>query len=99
MDGPNLDLPGKPMIILVDGAPVEVEQTKRQNYQDLATACGACENVTEEASKAAGLDWREWSYFVLDLLEDQQFTEEHMLAYETNYEAIHGAPPPGVAEL
>jgi hypothetical protein len=56
MDEPNLDRPGRPLIILVDGTPHEVEQTVRQNLADLATACGDCENVTREACERAGLD-------------------------------------------
>src|SRR6266508_6035064 len=98
-DEPDLDRPGKPTTILVDGIPIEQEQTVRGNLQDLATACGSEENVTREACEAAGLDWRDWGYFVLEMAEDQRWTDEHMLAYETNYEATHGVPAPGMAEL
>jgi hypothetical protein len=33
------------------------------------------------------------------MIEHERWTAEHMLAYETNYEAIHGEPVPGMAEL
>ena len=99
MNEPDLDRPGWPGIILVDGVPVEDEKSVRQNLQDLATACGSEENVTREACEAAGLDWRDWNYFVLEMIEHDRWTEEHMVAYETNYEAIHGEPPPGMREL
>lgn len=103
-DEPNLDEPGKPMIVWVeheDGSrsPIESAQTKRDNYIDLATACGSEEAVTPEACEAAGLDWREWCYFVLEMHDEQAFMDEHMLAYETNYEAMHGVPAPGMAKL
>lgn len=104
MDEPDLDAPGQPQIATVqhdDGttSPFEIEQTKRANYQYLATACGDVENVTREACEAAGLDWREWGYFVVEMVEHERWTDEHMLAYETNYEAMHGEPVPGMAEL
>lgn len=94
-DEPDLDEPGRPLIARLqheDGSwsPLEIDQTKRNNYQDLATACGGCENVTREACEAAGLDWREWGYFVVEMLEHQKETEEWKLAYETYYEAMHG---------
>jgi hypothetical protein len=104
MTEPDLDRPGKPLIARVqhdDGtwSPLEIEQTVRQNLQDLATACGDCEDVTREACEQAGLDWRDWGYFVVEMIEHDRWTREHMLAYETNYEAMHGEPAPGMAEL
>lgn len=83
----------------VHGSPLEIEQTVRQNLQDLATAYGDCENVTREACEQAGLDWRDWGYFIVEMIEHQRWTDEHMLSYETNYEAVHGEPAPGMAEL
>jgi hypothetical protein len=76
-------------------------QTVRHNLQDLATACGSEENVTREACEAAGLDWRDWSYFVVEMIEHDRWTDAHMLSYETNYEATaaHGVPAPGMSEL
>jgi hypothetical protein len=99
MDEPDLDRPGWPTMILIDGEPRELEQTVRQNLQNLATACGSEENVTPEACEKAGLEWRDWSYFVVEMLQHQRWTAEHMASYEANYEAVHGEPPPGIAEL
>jgi hypothetical protein len=61
---PDLDRPGKPTIYLLGGQPIEMEQTVRNNLQDLATNCGGEEKVTQQACEAAGLDWRDWCYFV-----------------------------------
>jgi hypothetical protein len=33
------------------------------------------------------------------MTDTQQWTADHVLAYETNYEAWHGEPPPIIAEL
>jgi hypothetical protein len=104
MDEPDLDRPGKPLIAKVehdDGtwSPLEIEQTVRNNLQDLATICGDCENVTREACEQAGLDWRDWSYFVVEMIDEQRWTDKHMASYEANYEAMHGVPAPGVKEL
>ncbi len=74
-------------------------QTVRHNLQDLATACGSEEDVTREACEAAGLDWRDWSYFVLEMIDHDRWTDAHMASYEANYEAKHGVPAPGMAEL
>lgn len=104
MDEPDLDRPGRPLIARLqheDGSysPFEIAQTVRQNLQELATVCGDCEHVTREACERAGLDWRDWGYFVLEMLEHQQLMEDHMLAFETRHEAEHGVPAPGMAEL
>ena len=47
----------------------------------------------------AGFDWRTWNYFVLEQVEHQRWTDEHMASYEANYEAMYGEPAPGMAEL
>lgn len=99
MNEPDLDRPGKPRIIVVDGTPIAEEQTVRDNLIELASACGTEENVTPEACAAEGLDWRDWGYFVVEMIEDRRYTDEHMASYEANYEAKHGKPPPGIAEL
>jgi hypothetical protein len=33
------------------------------------------------------------------MIDEQRWTDEHMASYETNYEAMHGVPAPGMAEL
>jgi hypothetical protein len=87
MSEPDLDRPGL------------YGQTVRHNLQDLATSCGSEEDVTREACEEAGLDWRDWSYFVVETIEHDRWTDEHMASYEANYEAKHGNPAPGMAEL
>jgi hypothetical protein len=99
MDKPDLDRPGRPMTILIDDRPTDVEQTVRQNLQNLITAGGSEENVTPEALEAVGIDPRDWAYFVVEMIDTQRWTADHVLAYETNYEAWHGEPPPVIAEL
>ncbi len=56
---PDLDAPGKPLkarIVHDDGSwsPHLIEQSKRENYADLATVCGGADKVTPEAVEAAG---------------------------------------------
>ena len=51
---------------------------------------GGEENVTREAVEAAGLDWREWNYFVLEMLEDQRDMQEHIASEVARIEAATG---------
>jgi hypothetical protein len=89
---PDLDRPGNP---LLDGT----EQTVYDNIMELANAAGKEENVTREICESVGIDWRDWKYWIVDLHEDWRLTDERMLSYEANYEATHGVPAPGMAEL
>jgi hypothetical protein len=104
MDEPDLDQPGKPLTawaVQDDGTkvPFEIPQTLRNNLQDIGTRYGDCEKVTRQVVEEAGFDWRTWKYFVLEQVEHQRWTDEHMASYEANYEAMYGEPAPGMAEL
>jgi hypothetical protein len=95
IDEPDLDAPGKPLIAQLkrDGGtlvPFEIEQTKRNNYQELCTVMGGADKVTRNAVEAAGLDWREWGYFVVEMLEDQRDTQEHITSEVARIESATG---------
>jgi hypothetical protein len=100
MDEPDLDRPGQPHIgTRGDVTPFEIDQTVRENCAELAGLAGEVENVTQELCARVGIDWRDWGYYVLELVEDDRWTDEHMLTYETRHEAAYGTPAPGMAEL
>ena len=89
-DEPDLDAPGQPLIAKLDGADYPIEQTKRDNYVGLCTAMGGADKVTPESIAAAGLDQREWSYFVVDMLEHDRDLWEHMTSDVARIEANTG---------
>ncbi|MDQ3996525.1 MAG: hypothetical protein M3303_05855 [Gemmatimonadota bacterium] len=71
-DEPDLDAPGEALDREDQGRrritrDYPIEQTKRANYQDLCTIMGGEDKVTRKAVEAAGLDWREWGYFVVEI--------------------------------
>jgi len=92
---PDLDEPGQPLqgwIQHDDGTrtPYPFPQTKRNNFQDVCTVMGGEENVTRKAVEAAGLDWREWGYFVVEMLEAQADLREHIASGAARIESATG---------
>jgi hypothetical protein len=97
---PDLDRPGQPHVgSHGDGSTFEIEQTVRDNCAELASLAGEVEDVTQEMCVTVGIDWRDWSYYVVEMIQHDRWTDEHMLAYETHHEATYGVPAPGMAEL
>lgn len=74
MNEPDLNEPGKPMIILVDGEPHELEQTKFQNCQDLMTQIRD-RFPTEDELAQWDLTKREYEEFILQLHDHERFTQ------------------------
>jgi len=92
---PDLDAEGKPLMGKIEAAPgvwrdYPLAQTKRDNYIDFCVTMGGEDKVTREAVEAAGLDWREWGYFVVSMLEHQRDTQEHVISEVARLEAATG---------
>jgi hypothetical protein len=51
---------------------------------------GGEDKVTRKAVEAAGLDWREWGYFVVEMHEHQRDTLEHMTSEVARIESATG---------
>ena len=95
MPDPDLDEPGLPMkawYVHEDGtrSPFLLEQSKRNNLQDLCTIMGGEDKVTREAVEAYGLDWRDWVEFVLEMLDEQADTQDIMASEVARIEAATG---------
>jgi len=92
---PDLNRPGNPR--------GTEEQTVWDNCMELADAVeargGKVEDVNRERCESAGIDWRDWGYFMVAIAEEERWTDLQMLEYETNYENTYGVPAPGFAEL
>jgi hypothetical protein len=91
----DLDEPGLPMKAWYqheDGTrmPFLIEQSKRNNFQDLCTIMGGEDKVTREAVEAAGYDWRDWAEFVLEMLDHQRDTQDIMASEVARIEAATG---------
>jgi hypothetical protein len=75
---PDLNKPGKPMIIRIDGVPHELEQTKFQNCQDLMTEVRGRFPTEDDLARWA-LTKREYDEFILQLHEHERFTQDEIV--------------------
>jgi hypothetical protein len=86
---PDLTEPGKPMIILVDGGPYELEQTKFDNCQDLMGEIKD-EIPTDEDLARWNLTLQEYAHFVMDLHDHEADRLDIMAADIARIEQVTG---------